>query len=571
MFIKDFSSNAKFKLAGVFLSVFLCGLSLAIIPSERLKSFYYVSGFYFIFATFLFWVFMLLPRQTSKDEVKAFLVKHGAVALLIPLLIGAMFLASPMAFRILADETNLLGIAASMYDEHSFNNMTSGLYYFDNYHKVHQVWGIRPIFFPFLIYLVHTLTGYSAYNGFIVNAIAGAATLWCFYWLLSRWFVRSVAVSGMLVMAAFPVFVLWVTSTGFEIVNVALAVMAFIWFYRFLEERDNHNLERLLLTLALLAQTRYESAVFAVGILTVVAITFRRKEYENLTLRVLIIPWLFLPVLWQRLLKTSASDYQVYNGQQVFSLENFLKHARFAFDYFIGSEPRYGTIPVVSYLAVAGLAVGLFLLWRNRRSLPTTLWGMAVAATVSYVLLCVAVFSYFWGNLTSPFTIRLGIVFIPLLVLLFIIPLNLLVRRSQSAQKMLLLSAIAIIFFHWPAAGKNESVTQLTLYRQYRTTVSFLEQNYPDPNIVIIADRPGLYSAHRWGAVKFNYANQHHQRMKRELKRRLYQDILVIQLIQDKDGKPLKEQTLDPAFRLKTIFESQHSATKITRISKVIL
>ena len=47
-----------------------------------------------------------------------------------------MFLASPLQFRILADETNLLGVANSMYQEHSFANRTSALYYFNHQHKI---------------------------------------------------------------------------------------------------------------------------------------------------------------------------------------------------------------------------------------------------------------------------------------------------------------------------------------------------------------------------------------------------------------------------------------------------
>ena len=517
-----------------------------------------------------------------------------------------MFLASPPEFRILADETNLLGIAASMYDEHEFYNTTSGLYYYHSFHELRHVWGIRPVFYPFLIYVSHALLGYDAYHGFLVNAVAGVISLWCLYWLLKQVFPTALAIAGLLTLAAFPVFVMWVTSSGFEIVNLALSLICFCWLFQFLETQDTYHLERLVLSLVLLAQTRYESAMFAVGMLIVVASVMRHQHYRQLSLRAIIWPLLFLPIAVQRLLKTSKKDYQVYDDKSVFSSDFLIEHAQTAVDYFMASDPRYGSIALVTVLALGGLIFGGGKLALNWRQTPLTIRGVAVAGGIAYGLLCVAIFSYYWGDLTAAFTIRLGIIFLPLLIVLALVFVNMFfvkmvfmnvpfirgafmnwpfvkevvvkemfVNKSAEtnarAQHFVVIAAIGLILFYWPGAGKNESTSQLTLYRQYKTVLNYLEVHYPDRNIAIIADRPGLYTPHRWGAVSFSYGNKHKKRLTNDLKRKLYQEILVLQSIRYGKDLPLRKQALDPYYKTEMLYESQYSATKKLRLSRVVL
>ena len=316
--LRNFSKRERLLLSSIFAAVLICVMSL-LIPSPRLTAIYHNSGFYILFASFIYWAYLQLPRQFNLARLQAFGKDQGLILLFIIAVVALMFLVSPLQFRILADETNLLGIANSMYSQHSFENRTSALFYFQQQHQVHSEWGIRPNFYPFLVYVLHSLKGYSAYNGFIVNFIAGVVCLFSFYWLLNRWFSTAMALLGAITLAAFPVFVLWVTSSGFEIVNLALALTAFCWLYQYQQTDDSYHLERLALTLVLLAQTRYESAVFVFSIGLAVLIMLRVEQIKALSWRFVLVPFFFLPIAWQRVIKTDKGDYQVTGDDAIFN------------------------------------------------------------------------------------------------------------------------------------------------------------------------------------------------------------------------------------------------------------
>ena len=558
-------------LCGLVSGALICIFSLFVFDDSQIESFYHQSGFYFIFITFFVWIVLLLPRRLKTGQLRSVFKEYQYVVCLIVVIVTCILLTSESQFRILADETNLLGIALAMYDSHSFYNITHGLYYYDQLHEIKHVWGIRPVFYPFLVYVTHVFAGYSAYNGFFVNAIAGVICLWCMYWLLQRLFHRTLALAGMLMLAAYPVFVLWVTSSGFEIVNLMLVLIAFCFFYQFLHTDDTYHLERVVFTLVLLSQTRYESIVFTIGFFLALLLCFKSRYLEQVSYRVLIWPFLFLPVLFQRVLKVSKGDYQVYDENAVFGFDHFLIHSRKALEYFLAVEPRYGTIAIISYLAIAGMIIGSVVLVRNRLVIAVEVKGLIVAGLISYLLLSIVVFSYYWGDLTASFTIRLGIVFLPLLITLAVFAVHALFNNNQKVAHLFLIASMMLLVFYWPVAAKNEAVEQLKLYRFYKTALGYLKANYPDKNIVIVSDRPGMYVVHQWGAVSFRYVNGNTEKFEKELKGKLYRDMLVLQAVSLEDNKVRDNTRLDNRFYMQTLFESQTEAHNKLRISRVVI
>ena len=91
-------------------------------------------------------------------------------------------------------------------------------------------------------------------------------------------------------------------------------------------------------------------------------------------------------------------------------------------------------------------------------------------------------------------------------------------------------------------------------------------------NILIVTDRPGLYSVHHWGAVDFNYANKNHARIKSDFDRRALPrcfgpaaDRLCKRRTQSKGRASL------PILSMEVAFEAQFSATAKMRISRLRL
>jgi hypothetical protein len=241
-------------------------LGFVIPPRAQMARWFHATGYYFIFGTFILWILSLLPERSNREKGFHCFKRHASALALAAVLVGAMCFATPPRFRILADETNMAGMAASMYRDKAFYNSIQGYVYYEKYHDLQHVWDIRSLFYPFLVSLMHTFTGYRAENGFIVNAIAGVGCLWMFYGLLQRWFSQWLSIVGMLLLAAFPLFVLWVTSGGFEIVNLLFTLIAFQLLDTLLVTGQARVMERLGLTLVLLSQLRYESVAITIGV-----------------------------------------------------------------------------------------------------------------------------------------------------------------------------------------------------------------------------------------------------------------------------------------------------------------
>jgi hypothetical protein len=101
-------------------------------------------------------------------------------------------------------------------------------------------------------------------------------------------------------------------------------------------------------------------------------------------------------------------------------------------------------------------------------------------------------------------------------------------------------------------------------------TLDFLKRNYSRSDIVIIAERPGLYTPHLWGAVSFFYANRHLKGLTQQLNQHLFQDMLAIQKIQYANHQPTASTRLDNV-KLETLYEVQTKGDWYIRFSKVSL
>jgi len=69
--------------------------------------------------------------------------------------------------------------------------------------------------------------------------------------------------------------------------------------------------------------------------------------------------------------------------------------------------------------------------------------------------------------------------------------------------------------------------------------------------------------------VNFQYAERHRVRIHRELKRKLYQDVLVIQVLEYGSDKAIRGTALSKEFQLTPVYETQFNSTARLRISKL--
>lgn len=545
-----------------------------LIPQEQKTQWFRASGYYFIFGTFGFWLLSLCmwSREKLKDpNLQSLIRRHGWAIALAALLTISGVLTSPPRFRVLSDETNLIGMSFAMYDQRSFM-LPLGLFEEEHFQRHVTRWGKRPLFYPFLVSLAHTFFGYNGYNGFVVNAVAGFLCLVAFYLLLTRWFSRFHGILGMILLAAFPLFILWVTSSGFEIVNLLFGLLVFLIFDDFLKSKQSYHLELLGFTLVLLAQIRYESILFTLCIVPVVLAYMRKSQYNSLPYRCFLLPLTFLPIVWQRMTQLDPKVFfQLREGEPVFSAQYLFQNFASAWDFFRGTEGKYGMIPILTYLAIAGSAYGLFWLVKNRKTLSSRVRGLAFAGSLALILHGLVILSYYWGNLTKNHSIRFGITFIPFIVYFSVLILDWLIKRREFWKHYLLVGSVALLLFYWPVAGKNEAIHVRPSHRELRIALNFLTENYRNSNLLIISGRPGMYITQRLGAISFSWANKYPDWYLKELRRHRYKEIIVIQQIQYADNKTKAGAKLSPEYRLVTLFEARLTSRLFVRFSRVVI
>lgn len=568
----DDAAAGTLVIPGLFLISAVGAAGVGFLPERTVMAeWFHASGFWFIFAAFLLWLSSWKWDTATSDRAKAFTHRHGVGAGLALLLTVSAFLSSPPDFRILADETNLLGTASAMYDRHSFYNPTQVLYYYEGIQNViSKEWDKRPLFFPFMVFLAHTFTGYREGNVFLVNFFCSWALLFGFYLLLTRWFTRTMSVIGMALLASIPLVVLWMTSGGFEIANLAFGVLAFLFAHRLVGSGSARHAEWLAMTLVLLSQIRYESVIFAVALLPLIPLFMRREEWTCLSWRVPLLPWLFLPVVWQRLTSFNDGVFQMNNGKAPFSFEWLWPNLQNAFRFFTSANENYAMIPALFWLA---LPAAMLAIWYIARTIRQTGWrplALPASAFTVVFLNAAILFLYFWGNLTLQYALRLGLIFVPFQVALVVFGLDLVTAGGARGRRWLALGCLALIVWYWPVAGANGAVREILIFREFSAVRRFLLKAYPQRDVVVISDISNCYVPLRYSAVYPHHANTRSGDLLGNLTAGLFRDIVVIQRVAYGSNLVAPETAVNAEYKLQTLFQSQLSGEHALRISRVL-
>lgn len=547
---------------------------------------YFSRGSYYLILTLSgFWVLGLLRalKEKTGDSPPS---RMGTVPSFFwkPLLLCAalttfIFVSSPPYFRVLSDETNLAAVSKSMTYEKTVDNVTMGKWYYENFYPLNREIPKRPLLFPFLVHLIHTLTGYRAENVFVLNFLL----LFFLFWILWNTFSKISPLAGALAViftAAQPVIVQTATSGAFDLLFVLLAFLSLLSLYEYLERPSAAGLQWLVLNLLTLSHTRYEALLFFVLIPLFLA-GFRRLRKEDLkpVWFYLSIPLFLLPRLWQHLLVGPGKElFENDGGLAAFSVKNLLNHSVL----FLNSLADFHFyFPYATLINLAGAASLLYLLqdyvyrrWPKEKTQKQFLQISAVCVVACWAVIT----SFHIGDPTHPATSRYFALFYLILSLSAAYLLGTwkgLNRAAPAAQKAgeprhrraVTVLALGLWLLYHPQNVENRFSNTMTLPREYRTEIGFFK-GLGHRNILIVTERPGQWTVHNYGAVSFEHANENAGALLAELKRRLFRDIYVIQEIAYETGKPLEEHTLSAEYRLEPALEFQNKAEAFVRISK---
>ena len=532
---------------------------------------FFVHGTYFVLLTMVaFWAstYILALKSTSKDSLVAWLRDNWRGLVLAAAVSLIAILTIEPALRVLADETNLLGVSRNLFFNKTADFATTGKWYYENYWNLNVTMDRRPALFPFMVSLIHAVRGYSYTNAFHINAI-----LIPFFVFIAYRLAKSLGgevyglLAGAFVMVN-PITLVSARSGGFDVMAAFFALVCVKHFLDYSREPTANRLALLWLNLCMLAHIRYEGAASLVASF-VVLFALRMVKWEYVKPYVFVYaftPLFALPRIWQTILK--ANDGEQPLNATLFGWKHLAENTHNYFGLVL--NPFDFRRPHSALLLVLGI-VGCFIvvrsLWRlsHERERKVAKERFAIFTIVWVGVMAAIYFPYFWGKPLHPASARLFVPFDTFVALMAAWVVALLCRRAPLWLPSLVVAAAVCL--HVSVASEGRFINELTLTRQAAQCWRYFETIH-DKNIMVVTDRPGLFTVMDYGASDLSVAKQDTNLMF-ELSRHLYRDMYVIQEVDLTTKKPLPEFEIWPEYKKKVVLEFQNAENSTVRIARM--
>jgi hypothetical protein len=525
------------------------------------------GGYYLILSISIFWIITITQTISyHRLSFKDFIKKYGKGTLLSLIITVIIFTSVKCYFRVLSDETNLACVSKSMTYERRTDNITMGKWYYDNFYPIKRLTPTRPLFFPFLTNIVSVVSGYRPENAFAVNFIALFSLLFLLYILVKKRLGDIWAISTVLLVASQPVVSQAATSGGYDLLAVLFVVIYLASLERFLKKPSPFSFQFLWVNLLILSNIRYEGILYFI-ICMGALLLLRYINLDSLKIRInplyFSTPLILLFLSWPRALMNGL------DSGVPFALLYIVKNIKAFFKIFF--DFRF-FLPYATIVNTIGLAS---LLWLGSLFLASRIFKEKhkrhfVLVSTSCLLANLLLFMTFHNaRADHPTVSRLYLLFCVLLSVIAIVGLSM---GSLTRRKPVYILAFSIIMFmlYHPVSIKDRFSKTLLLPREYRFVTSFLKKEATKGrNFLIVAARPGQYTAYDWGAVDFDYIGKNKDIII-EYQNRLYRDIFVIQEIDYRTLEPTPETALTANFTLETLTEVQKGAKSFVRISRIV-
>ncbi len=559
------------KVALVLLPTALLTLLVVSVTDTRYTQQLFVSTtYYFLLATVLCWAgtYLHAARDVRRESAVAW-VKENWPGLVIALGVTLVaWLAVHPALRILSDETNLVGTSKNFWANKTATFTVSGKNYYDSYWDIDVAIDRRPTLFPFLVSLVHVLCGYSYKNAFLFNLMVLPAFVLVSYRLAKSLGGETFAIVASLLVVAHPITLISVRSGGFDFFAVFFALLVIKSLLDYDRERSPARLAILWMNLCMFAEIRYETGLF-IPPLVALLLLFRMVTWSALRPYAFIYaltPAYLLPRIWQAVLRGNVPEQDP--GTITFSLENFLNNA---YEYYKPILSPFNSYPAHSAIVIALGVIGciLWLRWIQGRLLahdwkaPHLKFAILVIAWM--LLQAIIVFTYAWGRGQYPSAARLVIVIDTFFSFAAAWLLTVSLRRFKPFVAVLL--AAAVLAVHVPVASQHRMLNRLTQTRECSTTWRFFDSLH-EKRILIVTDRPNLYTIMDYGAMNYETA-RNDPFIFVAFARRLFYDIYLVQQIRLSTNEPLPGYEIWPTRKLETMLEFQNDADVLIRISRL--
>lgn len=534
-------------------------------------------GYWMVLLAFAGLVYGLLA--TFQEELKAFRwratdwISVGVVGLA-----GTVLLVhEEFGFKIVMDEIMLLGTSMSMHLDKTVLTPVRGNDIQGAFVILDGMMDKRPLFFPFLVSVLHDLTGYRPANAFVLNALLTFVFLGLVFVLGRKLGGRVAGWFGVVLFAGLPLLGHNATGGGFELLNLVMLLGTILLATRFVARRDGPALTAFSFSALLLAQVRYESVVYLLPVAAVVLWVWLREGRATLSWPVVIAPLLLVHYpLQHRIFDLRSSAWELGSQQgytEPFSVRYIADNLGHAVNFFFAGASEQPNSMVLSVLG--WLAVPFFLLLAAKRArtlaTETPIGVVTTFFAVGFALQFTLLMCYFWGRFDDIVIRRLslpthlGLV----MAVLAVMPQF---ANPRVARVLLGIAVFGVITRGVPSMAAHAYSQEYLPGRETAWRREFIAQQRRSDYLMIDNDSP-LWVAHKVSSTPVLQAIRRRDQIVFLMKNRAFSDVFVFQRLNvDPTTGRLTYRPgddLGPSYVLETVREERLQTLTVTRISRV--
>ena len=561
-----------FGLAGV-AAVYLGFIGLTVGSAEFLVKH---CAYYVVLATFAVWCALLWQLWTQRSPGdgpgrRELLLAGFAIALLSVMAVNS----EPFRSKVLYDEFVLQSTAYNMHYFRDTATMVRGYDILGTFLSLDNYLDKRPNFYPFLISLVHDLTGYRPANAYALNAALFPVTLGLAYYLGRRLAGQWGALLVVLLLGSLPLLGQNATGSGMELLNFCMILAVAALGGAYLRSPDHTRLSALVLGAVLLAQSRYESAVYVLPAALIILIGWWKRGEIILSWTAVVAPFLLLPIALQnKVLNATRWQWELKEDQNTrFSLDYLAGNLRSAREFLFSTSQRYANSLTLTLLGALALGWLAWHLVRRRPALRAAdgdrlaLFLIGLAALGNTVL----VMFYYWSNFSDPMASRFSLPLYLVLAFAVVVAGAALGRRWPALPAWLMGTALLAVVV--ATSRFAEPLYSHTGIDEIEWERRFVAARPPGPRLILTNKSTLPWLLIKIPSILVGRANIVADRLQAQLQDGVFTEILIMQTFRptsaDGDYQMNPEDRLPKGFAIEQLAE-RRLGTRVTRISRLV-
>lgn len=361
-------------------------------------------GYYFCLGLAVMWIYV-----TTSDLRNRGMIVPERKGLLLAVLFGLSLQCFQFhEMRVFNDEPSHQMTARMMHEDRRVINPQVGYYLEGTTDFGSETVSYRMYFYPFLVSVLHDLTGFRTINGWIVNAVLGVVFFLLLFRIGQRLRPQYGGYFAIILVSGLPLLDWTATSAGYDFLNLTVLAWLFLSALNYLDNPGSPELDHLVLATLIAAYSRNESLLYFgfLGLVVLWGVCFVQRPIP-FTGFTSIAPIFLIPVLatlkiFQAL--RPASVYENLGSSGFFQFEaipeNLLRVSAWLFDF----SPEIPSWPILTLLGVLGLiALPTHLVFSGlqRRKVGIQTVTLALFCLVAVTAFTIGVLGQFWNPLAG--------------------------------------------------------------------------------------------------------------------------------------------------------------------------